>query len=134
MEELNPPIIEDFRSNGGKVGGDFTSHNLLLLHTIGAKSQQPRVNPLCYIKDGDAFVIVGSKGGALTNPDWYYNILAHPEVELEVDTERFKARATIPEGEERDRLFASYLKQEPEIDGVQKATPRIFPVIRLTRM
>jgi deazaflavin-dependent oxidoreductase (nitroreductase family) len=101
IDELNPPIIEEFRSNGGKVGGQFTGHNMLLLHTIGAKSHQPRVNPIGYMRDGDAFVIIASKAGAPTNPDWYHNILAHPEVELEVGTERFKAHATIPEREER---------------------------------
>ena len=109
VDERNPLIIKEFRSNGGKPGGPFTGKNLLLLHTIGAKSHQPRVNPLGYIKDGDAFVIIASRGGAPTNPDWYHNILAHPEVELEVGTERFKADATIPEGEERDRLFANFV-------------------------
>jgi deazaflavin-dependent oxidoreductase (nitroreductase family) len=78
MEELNSPIIEEFRSHGGKVGGQFTGHNMLLLHTIGAKSHQPHVNPLGYMKDGDAFVIIASKGGAPTNPDWYHNLWLIP--------------------------------------------------------
>jgi deazaflavin-dependent oxidoreductase (nitroreductase family) len=133
MEELNTPIIEEFRSRGGKIGGQFTGKNLLLLHTIGAKSHQPRVNPVGYMKDGDAFVIVASKGGAPTNPDWYHNLLAHPEVELEVGTERFRAHATIPEGEERDRLFADFVKQEPGFAEYQKNTSRLLPVVLLKR-
>jgi deazaflavin-dependent oxidoreductase (nitroreductase family) len=134
MEELNPPIIEEFRSNGGKIGGQFTGKNLLLLHTIGAKSHQPRVNPIGYMKDGNAFVIIASKGGAPTNPDWYHNLLAHPEVELEVGTERFKAHATLPEREERDRLFANFVQQEPGFGEYQKNTSRLLPVILLKRM
>lgn len=134
MEEINPPVIEEFRSKGGKVGGQLTGKPLLLLHTIGARSHQPRVIPLGYMKDGDAFVIIASKGGAPTNPDWYHNLLAHPEVELEVDTERFKARATFPEREERDRLFANFLKQEPVLDQYQKNASRLFPLVLLKKM
>lgn len=134
MDGLNPPIIEEFRSNSGKLGGPFAGHNALLLETIGAKSHQPRINPLGYMKDGDAFVIVASKGGAHTNPDWYHNILAYPEVWLEVGTERFKAHATIPEREERDRLFANFVKQEPGFGEYQKNTSRILPVIILKRV
>lgn len=134
MEELNSPIIDEFRSNGGKIGGQFIGKNLLLLHTIGAKSRQPRVNPLGYMEDGDAFVIIASKGGAPTNPDWYHNILAHPDVELEVETERFKAHATIPEREERDRLFANFVKQEPGFGEYQKNTSRLLPVVLLKRI
>jgi deazaflavin-dependent oxidoreductase (nitroreductase family) len=134
VDERNPLIIEEFRSNGGKLGGPFTGKNLLLLHTLGAKSHQPRINPLGYMKDGDAFVIIASKGGAPTNPDWYHNILAHPEVELEVGTERFKAHATIPEREERDRLFANFVKQEPSFGEYQKNSSRLLPVVVLKRV
>jgi deazaflavin-dependent oxidoreductase (nitroreductase family) len=134
VDERNPLVIEEFRSNGGKLGGPFTGKNLLLLHTLGAKSHQPRINPLGYMKDGDAFVIIASKGGAPTNPDWYHNLLAHPEVELEVGTERFKAHATIPEREERDRLFANFVKQAPGFGEYQKNTSRLLPVILLKRI
>ncbi|MBA2679525.1 MAG: nitroreductase family deazaflavin-dependent oxidoreductase [Ktedonobacteraceae bacterium] len=134
MDDLNPSIIEEFRSNGGKVGGPFAGKNMLLLQTIGVKSHQPRINPLGYMKDGDAFVVVASKGGAHTNPDWYHNILAHPEVWLEVGTERFKAHATIPERQERDRLFANFVEQEPGFGEYQKNTSRILPVVILKRV
>lgn len=134
VDELNNPIIEEFRSNGGKIGGTFTGKNMLLLQTIGAKSNQPRINPLGYMKDGDAFVIIASKGGAPTNPDWYYNVQAHSDVWVEVGTERFRAHATIPERQERDRLFANFAEQEPGFSEYQKNTSRILPVVILTRV
>ncbi|GHO99415.1 hypothetical protein KSF_094630 [Reticulibacter mediterranei] len=134
MEQMNLPIIEEFRANGGKVGGPFEGKNILLLETIGAKSHQSRINPIGYMKEGDAFVVIASKGGAHTNPDWYHNVLAHPEVWLEVGTERFKAQATIPEREERDRLFAAFVQQEPGFAEYQKNTTRILPVVILRRI
>jgi deazaflavin-dependent oxidoreductase (nitroreductase family) len=134
VNELNASIIEEFRSNDGKVGGPFAGQNMLLLETIGAKSHQPRINPLDYMKDGDAIVVIASKRGSHTNPDWYHNILAHPEVWLEVGTERFKAHATIPERQERDRLFDNFVKQAPVFGEHQKNTSRILPVIVLKRV
>ncbi len=132
-ENWNAQIIEEFRANGGKVGGPFAGSNLLLLHTHGAKSNQPRINPLAYFKDGDNFVVIASKGGAPTNPDWYYNILAHPEVTLEMGTERVNARASVPERQERDRLFANVVKQAPGFGEYQQNTSRIIPVVVLER-
>jgi deazaflavin-dependent oxidoreductase (nitroreductase family) len=134
MEQMNPPIIEEFRANGGKVGGPFAGKSMLLLETIGAKSHQPRINPVGYMKEGDAFVVIASKGGAHTNPDWYHNILAHPEVWLEVGTERFRAHATVPEQEERDRLFAAFAQVEQGFAEYQKNTTRILPVVILRRV
>lgn len=130
----NAHIIEEFRANGGKVGGQLAGKNILLLHTIGAKSQLPRINPLGYIQDGDAFVVAASKAGAPTNPDWYHNILAHSEIWLEVGTEHFQVHATIPEREERDQLFANLVKQEPVFAEYQKNTSRIIPVVVLKRV
>ncbi len=132
--DWNKQIIEEFRANGGKVGGQFSGANLLLLHTRGAKSNQPRINPLAYFKDGDNFVIIASKAGAPSNPDWYYNILAHPEVTIEVGTERFNAHATVPERQERDRLFARAVEQAPGFGKYQENTSRIIPVVVLKRV
>ena len=132
--DWNTQIIEEFHANGGKVGGPFAGANLLLLHTRGAKSQQPRVNPLAYFTQGDTFVIIASKGGAPSNPDWYYNLLAHPDVTLEVGTEQFKAQATVPEREERDRIFANVAKQAPGFGEYQQHTSRIIPVVVLKRV
>ncbi|MGO9973633.1 MAG: nitroreductase/quinone reductase family protein, partial [Solirubrobacteraceae bacterium] len=85
--DFNAKIIEEFRANGGRVGGMFESMPLLLLHHTGAKSGKQRVNPLAYQRDGDRYVIFASKAGAPTNPDWYHNLKAHPEVAIEVGTE-----------------------------------------------
>lgn len=132
--DWNTQIIEEFHANGGKVGGQFAGGNLLLLHTRGAKSNQPRINPLAYFKNGDNFVIIASKGGAPSNPDWYYNILAHPEVTIEVGTEQFNVHATVPERQERDCLFADVAKQAPGFGEYQQNTSRIIPVVVLKRV
>jgi deazaflavin-dependent oxidoreductase (nitroreductase family) len=132
--DWNTQIIEEFHANGGKVGGQFAGANLLLLHTRGAKSNQLRINPLAYFKNGATFVVIASKGGAPSNPDWYYNILAHPEVTLEVGTERFNAHATVPERQERDRIFANVAKQAPGFGEYQQNTSRIIPVVELKRV
>ncbi|HCI78995.1 MAG TPA: nitroreductase family deazaflavin-dependent oxidoreductase [Ktedonobacter sp.] len=131
--DWNKQIIEEFHANGGKVGGPFANGTLLLLHTTGAKSNQPRINPLAYTKDGDNFIIIASKGGAPTNPDWYYNILAHPDVSIEVGTEQFPAQAIVAEGEERDRLFNQMATKNPGFADYQKKTSRRIPVIVLKR-
>ena len=132
--DWNTKIIEEFHATGGKVGGPFADANLLLLHTRGAKSNQPRINPLAYFKNGDTFVVIASKGGAPSNPDWYYNILAHPEVTLEVGAERFTAHATVPERQERDRIFANIVKQAPGFGEYQQHTSRLIPVVELKRV
>ena len=95
--EWNQAIIKEFRANGGKVGGRFAGTPVLLLHTTGARSGQPRVNPVVYTTDGGRLVIVASKGGAPTNPDWYYNLVANPVVTVEVGIEQFQVRgARLP--------------------------------------
>src|SRR5690606_3153784 len=95
QNDRNKQIIEEFRANGGQVGGFFTNRPILLLHTTGAKSGQPRVNPLVYMADGDRWIIIASKGGSPTHPDWYYNLLANPKVSIEVGTEHVPVTAAI---------------------------------------
>src|SRR5579883_736719 len=132
--EWNRQIIEEFRATGGKPGGYFAGVHVLLLHTRGARSNEPHITPVVYLKDGDTFVIIASKHGAHTNPDWYYNLLAHPDVTLEVGTEQFKAHATVPERSERDRIFADAVKQLPRFGEDQQNTARIIPVVLLERV
>src|SRR5260221_10326152 len=105
MSDWNKATIEEFRANKGKVGGPFAGANLLLLHTKGAKSGLERVNPMMYFIDEDRYVVIASKGGADTNPDWYRNVLANPEVSVEVGTEKFPAVATVPSEPERTKLY-----------------------------
>ena len=132
--ERNMMIIQEFRANAGKVGGPFAGKSLLLLHTIGAKSGQPRINPVACIRDGDRFVIIASKGGAPTNPDWYYNILANPLVSVETGTEQFQARASIAVEPERTRLYNQMVEMMPGFAEYQRKTTRVIPVIILTRV
>jgi deazaflavin-dependent oxidoreductase (nitroreductase family) len=125
-------IVQEFRANAGKVGGPFAGKSLLLLHTIGAKSGQPRINPVACIRDGDRFVIIASKGGAPTNPDWYYNILANPLVSVETGTEQFQARASIAVEPERTRLYNQMVEMMPGFAEYQRKTTRVIPVVILT--
>jgi deazaflavin-dependent oxidoreductase (nitroreductase family) len=133
-KDRNKAIIAEFRANGGKVGGQFASMPLLLLHTVGAKSGQPHINPVAYTLDGDRYVIIASKGGAPTNPDWYYNVAAQPSVTVEVGTEQFQARATIPTEPERTRLYDQMAALRPNFAEYQRRTTRRIPVIVLARI
>jgi deazaflavin-dependent oxidoreductase (nitroreductase family) len=131
--DWNTKIIEEFRANGGKVGGNFAGSTLLLLHTTGAKSGQERVNPVAYVKDGDNFVVIASKGGAPTNPDWYYNILANPLVTVEAGTEKFQAQAKVAdEPAERRRLYDKMVAMMAGFAEYEQKTTRTIPVIVLT--
>jgi deazaflavin-dependent oxidoreductase (nitroreductase family) len=132
--DWNKKVIAEFRANGGKVGGPFEGATLLLLHTTGAKSGQQRVSPLAYTTDGDRYVIIASKGGAPTNPDWYYNLVANPTVTLEVGTETFQAEATVPAEPERSRLYNQMAAKMPGFAEYQRNTTRQIPVVVLTRI
>jgi deazaflavin-dependent oxidoreductase (nitroreductase family) len=133
QNDWNTSIIKEFRANAGKVGGPFAGKTLLILHTIGAKSGREHINPVAYITDGNRFVIIASKGGAPINPDWYYNIVANPQVTLEVGTEKITARASITTEPERTRLYNKMIEMMPGFAEYQKKTTRIIPVIILTR-
>ena len=132
--DWNQNIINEFRANAGKVGGPFEGKTLLLLHTVGAKSGQERINPVACIKDGEHYVIIASKGGAPDNPDWYYNIVAHPQVSVEYGTELFQAKAEITPEPERTRLYAKMVEHMPGFADYEKKTTRVIPVIVLTRL
>jgi deazaflavin-dependent oxidoreductase (nitroreductase family) len=133
MNDFNTGIIEEFRANHGKVGGNFEGAPMVLLTTTGAKSGKKRVNPLVSRPDGDVIYVFASKGGAPTNPDWYYNLLAHPEVEVEFGDDTFGAAATPVVGPERDRIYAAQAEKFPGFADYQKATDRVIPVVELRR-
>ncbi len=116
------------------VGGQFAGTPLILLTTTGAKSGQPRIAPLAHTTDGDHIVIIASKAGAPTNPDWYHNLVAHPEVMVERGTEKYQARARIAEGAERERLYNQMAAQMPGFAGYQQKTTRVIPVVVLERL
>ncbi len=128
----NQKIIEEFRANDGNVGGHFEGKTLLLLHTTGAKSGKERVNPVAYVRDGIRYVVIASKSGAPTHPDWYYNILAHPQVTIEVGTETFQAQAEVTEEPERTRLYNKMAEMLDSFNDYRRKTDRVIPVIKLT--
>jgi deazaflavin-dependent oxidoreductase (nitroreductase family) len=132
--DWNKNIIEEFRANGGQVGGAFAGRTLLLLHTTGAKSGQERVNPVAYTLDGDRIVIIASKGGAPQNPAWYHNIVANPLVTVEVGKEKFQVRAAIAAEPERTRLYDQMARIMPGFAEYERKTTRRIPVIVLTRV
>jgi deazaflavin-dependent oxidoreductase (nitroreductase family) len=131
-DDFNSRVIEEFRANDGRVGGPFDSMPLLLLHHAGARSGTERVNPLAYLRDGDRYVIFASKAGAPTNPDWYHNLRAHPEVTIEVGDQTMKAVASEATGEERERLFQAQAERSEQFGEYQRNTDRLIPVIVLT--
>ncbi len=134
VNERNRKIIDEFRTNGGKVGGSFEGKTLLLLHTTGAKSKQERINPVAYVRDGERFVVIASKGGAPVHPDWYFNIVANPELTVEVGTEKFKVHATIAKEPERTRLYSKMVEMMPGFDDYRRKTTRVIPAIVLTKV
>jgi deazaflavin-dependent oxidoreductase (nitroreductase family) len=134
MSDMNKKIIEEFRANGGEVGGFFANKTLLLLHTTGAKSGKERVNPLATFEDGDRFVVVASKGGAPSNPDWYYNVVANPLVSVEYGTDKFQARASIASEPERTELYEKMESIFPGFTGYKEKAGRVIPVVTLSRL
>ena len=133
MSDFNKQVIEEFRANHGKVGGNFDGAPMVIITTTGAKSGEPREIPLVYLPDGDRVVIFASKAGAPTNPDWYHNLKANPSVKVEVGTDTYQATATEITGDERDRLFAAQVALMPGFQAYADGTSRLIPVVALDR-
>jgi deazaflavin-dependent oxidoreductase (nitroreductase family) len=131
MTDWNSKIIEEFRANGGKVGGQFEGAPLLLLHTRGARTGQERVNPVMYQKVDGGYAVFASKGGAPTNPDWYYNVLANPRVTAEIGTGEAEFVAREATGGERDRIWEAQKAAWPGFADYERKTTRRIPVIIL---
>src|SRR5262245_32502323 len=129
--EWNRRTIEEFRAHKGQAGGFWEGRPLLLLTTTGAKSGQRRTNPVMYLREGDRLFIFASKAGAPTHPAWYHNLLAHPEVTVEIGAQTYDAVATPVTGEERDRIYATWAQSYPQFREYQEKTTRIIPVIEL---
>lgn len=133
MADYNAPVIKEFRENQGRVGGMFGSMQLLLLTSTGAKSGKSYTLPLAYTQDQQGLVIVASKGGAPTNPDWYHNLVANPKVTVEVGSEKFEAVARQVHGAERERLFDQHAQAYPNFNDYKAKTSRTLPVFVLER-
>lgn len=133
MSNWNSSIVEQFRAKGG-VGIPNFGDRLLLLTTRGAKSGRPHTTPLAYTRDGDRYVVIASKGGAPTHPDWYHNVVKHGQAEVEVGTETFHARATaLASGPEHDRLYEAQAQVMPGFREYQQRATRVIPVVVLER-
>jgi deazaflavin-dependent oxidoreductase (nitroreductase family) len=120
-----------FRASRGKVGGRMLGSEVLLLNTVGRKSGQKRTTPLLYLRDGDEYVIVASKGGSQTHPAWYHNLKANPETTIEVGDRKIPVRAGEANPEEKARLWPKLVEMYPSYESYQRKTEREIPVIIL---
>jgi deazaflavin-dependent oxidoreductase (nitroreductase family) len=129
--EFNRKIIDEFRANGGVVTGMFAGAPMILVNHLGAKSGKDYTSPLVYTRDGDNYVVIASKGGAPEDPQWYRNVVAHPDITVEVGTETIPVHARVAEGEERDRLFRAQADLMPNFADYATKTKRTIPVVVL---
>ena len=134
LNEYNKQVIAEFRANEGKVGGQMENMPVILLTMTGAKSGRTITKPLVYTTDGERIVVIASFAGAPHHPGWYHNLVANPEVTLEIGTERFRARAEVTSGEERQLLFDAQAAQMPIFHDYQKKTSRQIPVVVFNRL
>ena len=131
-DDFNTKVITEFRENGGKVGGFFEGAPLLLLHHNGAKSGTERVNPLVYQQVDGSYAIFASAGGQPRDPQWFRNLVAHPEVTIEVGTSTLKATARVAEGDERHSIWTTQKERMANFAEYEKnAAPRVIPVVVL---
>lgn len=133
MNDWDRQVIEEFRANGGNVAGPFAGVPLLLLTTTGAKSGKSRTRPLAYLSEGGRIYIFGGNRGAPTNPNWYHNLVVHPDVTVEVGTEKFEAKAIVVDRVEGDRLGRIQLQKLPGLGELQAKITRQVPVVLLER-
>lgn len=133
-QAINQRVVEEFRANRGKVGGRYAGSQLLLLTTTGAKSGQPRTLPLGYTMDGERIVLIAARGGGRYNPDWYHNLRSQPLVTVELGNESYQARASVTNGEERERLFRERATPGSRLAEYERKTTRTIPVIVLERI
>lgn len=132
MSNWNDGIIGEFRSNDGEVGGVFEGKPLLLLHHKGARTGTERISPLMYQQVGESYAVFASKGGADTNPDWYHNLIAHPEVSIEVGSDKVDVRARVAQIEEQDTIWERQKREFPQFAEYEQKTSRAqIPVIVL---
>ena len=129
--DWNAKVIEEFRANGGRVGGGFAGVPIMLLHTTGARTGQERVNPLTYRKVDGGYAIFASKAGAPTNPDWYHNLVAHPDVRAEIGTALMPLHARVADDTERDPIWAAQKAENPGFQDYENRTSRKIPVVIL---
>lgn len=133
INAFNKSIIDEFRSNGGKVGGQFENSDLLLLTTTGAKSGQPRTSPLAHFRIDGKLIVIGSFAGAPVSPAWVHNLRANPKARVELGTEAFDVTARELPRAERDALFDKITAAAPGFAEYQAKTSRVIPLFELQR-
>jgi deazaflavin-dependent oxidoreductase (nitroreductase family) len=131
VSDWNSKIIEEFRANGGKVGGNFEGASLLLLHTTGAKTGRERVHPMMYRKVDGGYAVFASKAGAPTNPDWYHNLVANPHVRAEIGSATVALTARVADHAERERIWGAQKADYPGFADYERQTTRQIPVVIL---
>jgi deazaflavin-dependent oxidoreductase (nitroreductase family) len=131
FNEFNQGVISEFRTNDGIVGGVFAGAPMILVNHRGARSGTEYTAPLVYTRDGDNYIVIASKGGAPEDPQWFRNLVANPDVTVEVGTETIPVRARVAEGDERARLYRAQADAMPNFDDYAKATTREIPVVVL---
>ena len=135
MSDWNQQVIEEFRANGGRVGGDFEGFPLLLVHSTGARSGEERVNPVAYQLLGEGrWAVFASKAGAPDNPDWFHNLRANPDASVEVGTDTVEVRARVAEGDERTRIWETQKERYPGFAEYEDKTDRVIPVVILEKV
>jgi deazaflavin-dependent oxidoreductase (nitroreductase family) len=134
LQNQHKQVIDEIRTHGSNVGGRFEGAPLLLLTTMGRKTAKPRTTPLRYMSDGKRLIVFAANAGAPTHPDWYYNLLKHPHVTVEVKSQVFDARAIVITGEGRERLMAQHVEEYPHFAAYSAKTSREIPVIALEQM
>jgi deazaflavin-dependent oxidoreductase (nitroreductase family) len=132
-DDFNQQVIAEFRANGGKVGGRHEGRPVLLLHTMGARTGQRRVNPVIYQAVGDSLAVFATHGGAPRSPDWYHNLVAHPRTTVEVGSETFEVNARVAERDEREPIWTRQKELYPVFAEYESRTTRQIPVVILER-
>ena len=132
-ESFERELIADMRAHGGAVTkGPLAGHPLLLMASTGAKSGEPRRAILTWSRDDGDYVVAGTAGGSPTVPDWVANVRSNPDVEIEAETRVLDAKATVVEGEERDRLWDQHVAALPWFAEYPEKSGRVIPMVRLT--
>lgn len=133
LDDFNRGVVEEFRANGGVVGGPFEGGTLILLHTVGAKSGQPRLSPLAYLEIDGKVLIVGSYAGAPSNPAWVHNLRAEPKAHIEIGTDAYEVTARELPDDERDATYPKIVEKAPVFAEYQAKTSRAIPLFELVR-
>lgn len=133
LDDVNRKVVEEFRANGGKVGGPFAGSDLVLLTTVGAKSGQPRISPLVYFDIDGRILIAGSYGGSPKAPAWVHNLRARPDVRVEIGEDSYDAQARELPRDERDALYPRVVQKAPQFGDYQAKTTRLIPLFELVR-